>query len=247
MRCQKYYKQYKQQVVQIATVMLFFMIVSCGTAPMKVLYTLENTHETNTKDDPKQTVCSIALGLNPVDVLSPYDITKIIFRPDPLEVRFYTQSQWVSHPEEMFAKLITARIEDERLFSTVDASVNVTGPHLSLLVKVHAVEELDRDKEWFGRLSMSVFLTDEMEGQLLWSHRFDAQEKTPKDEVRSVIEVLNKLYNREMDKVVKSLREFLSNGGCTFSRSANHIKKIDNYEKDSETYDGSSNDESSEN
>lgn len=192
--------------------------LSCGTAPMKTYYMLENT-PSDVSTENEAPLCSLSLGLNPVEVSPPFDISKIVFRPDPLEVRFYTQSQWVSPPEEMFSKLIARRIETSHLFSAVDRSVNVSGPHLSLLVKVYAIEEVDNGKDWHGRLAMNFFLRDEMEDKLLWTHRFDVKEAANKNEVKAVVEILNRIYNREIAAVVASLKGFLSTGGCHLSKS----------------------------
>ena len=193
------------------------MFVACGTAPIRSYYMLENTAVNSAPSDAPP-MCSVALGMNPLEVSPPYDITKIIFRPDPLEVRFYTQSQWVTPPEEMFAKLIAGRIEQAHLFSLVDSSVNVSGPHLSMLVKVYAFEEVDKGKDWQGRLAIQMTLRDEMEDVILWKHRFDVRDTAEKQEVKSVVEVLNRIYNREIDNAVASLEAFLKNGGCRLER-----------------------------
>ena len=194
-------------------------LLSCGTAPLKTYYMLVNADlEESPDSDPP--LCALGLGMNPLEVAPPFDISKIIFRPDPLEVRFYTQSQWVSPPEEMFSKLIARRIEAAHLFSVVDSSVNISGPHLSLLVKVYAVEEVDDGKEWQGRLAMNFYLRDEMEDELLWKHRFDVKESADKAEVKSVVEVLNRIYNREIGKAVESMSAFIKSGGCQLSKGS---------------------------
>ncbi len=196
--------------LSVAAVALF---AACGTAPVKSYYTLENNKTENLSDNTPP-LCALALGLNPVESAPPYDMSKIVFRPDALEVRFYTQSHWVSPPEEMFAKIVGRRIEAEHLFSAVDSSVNVSGPHLSLLIRIYAVEELDSGNDWEGRLAMSLFLRDEMADKLLWKYRFDIKEPAKNKEVKSVVAVLSKIYNQEMDKAVASMKKFLQNGGC---------------------------------
>ena len=76
------------------------------------------------------------------------------------------------------------------------------------------MEEVDKDKEWQGRLAAKFFLRDEMEDRLLWKHRFDVRRSAAKPEVKSVVEGLNRIYNDEMDAAMSSLRAFLDSGGC---------------------------------
>ena len=202
-----------QRLALMGSLAALLWTAGCGTAPVKSYYTLINETEKEQSDDTPP-LCPLALGIDPIEVSPPYDISRIVFRPAPLEVRFYTQSHWVSPPEEMFAKLVARRIEEAHLFTAVDSSINVSGPHLSLLVKIYAIEEVDKGKEWQGRLAMKMFLRDEMEDRLLWKHRFDIRRSASKAEVKSVVEVLNRIYNDEMEAAMTSLKAFLDADGC---------------------------------
>jgi ABC-type uncharacterized transport system auxiliary subunit len=210
--------QYKPKNYSFAAYILLIVLLAfaCGSPPMKSFYTLENNKAENPNDNAAP-LCSLSLGINPIESSPPYDMSKIVFRPDALEVRFYTQSYWVSAPEEMFTMLVSRRIEAEHMFSAVDSSMNVSGPHLSLLIKINAIEEVDSGRDWQGRLAMSIYLRDEVEDSLLWKYRFDTIESAAKVEVKSVVAVLNAVYNREMDKAIASMKQFLSTGGCRVS------------------------------
>lgn len=192
------------------TVLLF----SCGTPPMKSYYTLENTpgKDATNRVTP---LCQMPLGVDPVHVVPPYDLTKIVFRPDDLEVRFYTNRYWVSAPEEMMTKLIVRRLRDANLFASADTSMYVTGAHLTLIAKLQNLEETDRDGVWNGRVAMDFVLKEEMEDVTLWTYEFDVTRQVPDQEVKSVLGILNQIYNDEMDAVVKSLEaHFKTEGGC---------------------------------
>jgi uncharacterized lipoprotein YmbA len=196
-------------------------IMACGAAPMNSYYTLENKSvgESAKRAAP---LCRMPLGVDPVVVSPPYDLTKVVFRPDDLEVRFYTNRYWVTAPEDMITKLITRRLEAAKLFTFVDASVHVSGSRLTLISKLHNLEEMDRNNVWNGRIAMHLVIKDEMEEHTLWEHSFDTMRQVPKQDIKSVVEVLNTIYNNEMDAVVKSLEAFFkANGGCGAKLTSN--------------------------
>ena len=220
-----------QRLAFLGSLAALLWTTGCGTAPVKSYYTLINETEGAPNDDTPP-LCPMALGIDPIEVSPPYDISRIVFRPDPLEVRFYTQSHWVSPPEEMFAKLIARRIEDAHLFTGVDSSVNVSGPHLSLLIKLYVLEEVDKDNDWQGRLAVKIVLRDEMADRFLWAHRFDVRRSADKREVKSVVEVLNRIYNEQMDEAMTSLSGFLHSNGCRFRDSESESRDYRHEDED---------------
>jgi ABC-type uncharacterized transport system auxiliary subunit len=214
----------------IACILLFLALTGCGAPPMKSYYTLENN--TLGKAASRAAVlCKLPLAVDPVVVAPPYDLTKVVFRPDDLEVRFYANRYWVTAPEEMMTKLVVRRIESERIFPSVDATVHVSGPHLTLIAKLHNLEEMDRNGTWNGRIAMHFILKDEMEEHMLWEHHFDVVRPVPKTDIKSVVSVLNKIYNDEMDVLVKSLEAFFkSHGGCGVQLSPRDEDEEEPYE-----------------
>jgi uncharacterized lipoprotein YmbA len=214
----------------IACIPLFLALTGCGAPPMKSYYTLENN--TLGKAASRAAVlCKLPLAVDPVVVAPPYDLTKVVFRPDDLEVRFYANRYWVTAPEEMMTKLIVRRIESERIFPSVDASVHVSGHHLTLIAKLNNLEEIDREGAWNGRIAMHFVLKDEMEEHQLWEHHFDVIRRVAKTDIKSVVLVLNQIYNDEMDVLVKSLEAFFkSHGGCGVQLSSNDEDGEEPYE-----------------
>ena len=63
-------------------------------------------------------------------------------------------------------------------------------------------------------MAAAFFLRDEMRDELLWKHSFDVKKSAAKDEVRSVVEVINRIYNEETQKALTSMKAFLTSGGC---------------------------------
>jgi len=202
--------------VSLATLVLALigLTASCGGGDaVKRYYTLEN----RTAIDGTATgapLCSRSLVVAAVDVASPYDQDKIVFRSDSLEVRYYNLRHWVSPPDEMFAKLLSRRLEAEHLFAAVDSSVQASRDHLSLFARLHRLEEVDRGQEWHARLAMSMVLKDDRTDAVLWRHEFDVTRKASDNEIRRVIAALNELYNEQMDVAIASLRTHLQQRGC---------------------------------
>ena len=195
------------------------LLLGCGAPPMKSYYTLEN-NTAGKSTTRAAALCKLPLAVDPVNVAPPYDLTKVVFRPDDLEVRYYANRYWVTAPEEMMTKLVIRRLESESLFSSVDASVHVSGSHLTMIVKLHNLEEMDREGVWHGRIAMHFILKDEMEEITLCEHHFDVIRQVPNMDIKSVVKVLNDIFNDEMDVLVKSLEAFFkSHGGCGLRHS----------------------------
>ena len=202
------------KIVGISGVVVGLFCVACGTAPVNSYYTLENVMPEE-ETLPTMPICQSVLAVESVFVLPPYDLTKVVFRPDDLEVRYYTHRHWVSSPEEMVRKLIVRRLDSENLFVNVDNIMFVSEPDLTLYTKVHNLEEIDRDKTWNGRLAMSFTLRDDLSGRTVWEYHFDETKTVPKKEVKVVIYTINEIYNRQIAKMVNSLKLFLeSYSGC---------------------------------
>lgn len=185
------------------------LVLGCGSAPVNSYYTLANKPKV-AKGTGDKKLCDKPLGVDSVLVSPPYDLRRIVFRPDSLEIRYYSRRYWASPPEDMVTKLVTRRLETSGLFHQVDSEMNLSRPHLTLQVKLHAIEELDMDKQWNAHLAMGFTLLNDDSGEVLWQHQFDATQKVVKQEIKEVITVLNDIFNAEMDKSLISLQGFLS-------------------------------------
>ena len=183
--------------------------VGCGSAPVNSYYTLENTMPKN-DDVPNASLCKAVLAIDSVTVDPPFDLTKIAFRPDELEVRYYTHRHWVCSPEEMMRKLLIRRLATENLFDEVDSIVFLPEPDLTLFVKVQNLEEIDRNKTWNGRLAMSFSLKDDVSDDVVWEYRFDEINPAKKNDIKEMIQAINDIYNRQMVKVVHALKLFIT-------------------------------------
>jgi ABC-type uncharacterized transport system auxiliary subunit len=195
------------------------LAAGCGGDSVKRYYTLENTGSITAKLPPTP-LCDRPVVVASVDVASPYDLDKIVFRSGTLEVRYYNQRHWVSPPEEMFTKLLGSRLESAHLFPAIESAVHSSRRHLSLFARLHRLEEVDRGDEWFARLALSMDLRDDQSETVLWRYQFDVTRKAPENQIQAVIEVLNEIYNEELDSAVASLERYLTNnGGCPVAQS----------------------------
>lgn len=204
-----------RQSLKLSTLLpaVFLSIVGglsgCGSAPVNSYYTLENAMP-KTKQAVKTPLCKGTLAIESVVVDPPYDLTKIAFRPDELEVRYYTHRHWVCSPEEMMRKLLIRRLDAENLFRDVDSIVFLSEPDLTLFTKVHNLEEIDRHKNWNGRLAMSFVLRDDVSGKTVWEYRFDETKSASKNDIKSMIQSINSIYNENIKKMLKSMTSFVA-------------------------------------
>jgi ABC-type uncharacterized transport system auxiliary subunit len=182
---------------------------ACGSAPVNSYYTLENIMP-DAEKLPKSPLCNGVLAVESVVVSPPYDLTKIVFRPDDLEVRYYTHRHWVCSPEEMMGKLLIRRLEVENIFADVDSLVFLSEPDLTLFAKVHNLEEVDRARNWNGRLAMSFSLRDDITRKTVWEYSFDETNDSSNNDVKAVIRSINDIYNSQIKKVIHELKLFVT-------------------------------------
>lgn len=194
----------------------------CGTAPVNSYYTLENVAPKKAKATAP--ACNAVLAVESVAVDPPYDLTKVVFRPDDLEVRYYTHRHWVCSPEEMMRKLLIRRLDAEEIFAEVDSIVFLAEPDLTLFAKVHNLEEIDKDKKWNGRLAMSFSVRDDISGNEVWEYRFDETKPASQNDIKSMILTLNDIYNSQMKKMIQSLKMFLAGYRRCSERRATEVE-----------------------
>ena len=187
--------------------LLFVGAGSCAKPPVKRYYTLVNK-QTQTGRSPLSQRCARSIVIAPVESISPYKNEKIIFRTDSYEVKHFNYRLWVSSPEDMMQSLLLRKVESARIFSAVETFVNASSRHLTLYTKLNAIEELDQDGKWHGRLSMRFVLKDEQDENIIWEHEFDETQKASDKNVPALIHTLSEVYNSQTDEMIRSLSKF---------------------------------------
>jgi len=188
--------------------LLTFMLIiaaSCAQTPVRRYYTLENTGKSETAGH--GAVCARPVTVASVEAASPYDLDSIVFRSGNLEVRYYNYRHWVSIPEEMLIKLISRRLESEGMFTAVESVVHASGNRLGLYVRLNSLEEVDGADGWQARMAMSFMLKNERSDEIIWKDGFDETRPVPEKKIRSVVQILNNIYNDQMKAMMKSLRK----------------------------------------
>lgn len=180
--------------------------------PVKRRYTLVN--EYTEPGAPSATpLCDRALAItagSPPE--APYDLDKIAFRTGEYEVKYFNYRVWVQSPIDMLVGLISRKVEKARLFSSVDSLVNSTGGHCTLYVHLYAIEKLEFGERHSARLAMSFTLKTPDDEEVLWDHEFDETRDVPGAGIPELLEALNRTYNDEIDAMMASLAEAITDG-----------------------------------
>ena len=195
-------------------------LVSCGAAPPKRYYTLANDTKIPAAKTPTPT-CTLPLVIASVMAASPYEDDKIVFRSNDFEIRYYNYRFWVDPPEKMMSGLLQRRMESSGLFEAVEYRINSASEHLALYVKLNAIEERDRDEQWYARLAMSFVLKTSDKEEVIWTHAFDKERRATEQSALGIVATLSDIYNHEVEDAIESLSGFLpSYEGC-LERSEN--------------------------
>ena len=198
----------KSFTILIALVVLGAAFNGCYKAPIKRYYTLVNQTAPAGQASP---LCAKPLALASVSAEPPYNSTRIVFRTDDYEIKFYNYRFWAAAPEDMMRRLLDEKLSAAGLFTEIQSYIHATDDHLGLFVKIVALEELDDGKDWTGRLAMSFALKDPATEAVLWSHSFDARKKAQARTLVALMEALSQIYNAEFDKMRRSLAAYLAN------------------------------------
>jgi ABC-type uncharacterized transport system auxiliary subunit len=195
-------------------ILIVITLVSFVAAPPKRYYTLANdTQETAAKTP--MPICTLPLVIASVMAASPYEDDKIVFRSNDFEIRYYNYRFWVDPPEKMIIGLLQQRMESSGLFQTVEYRINSASEHLALYVKLNAIEERDRDDQWYARLAMTFVLKTSDKEVVIWKHTFDEERRAKEHSALGIVATLSDIYNDEVDGATESLSRFLpSYKGC---------------------------------
>lgn len=211
MKRERYKVRFKNSIIlgSLLVLMSFSVFNSCVKAPVKRFYTLVNDRPNTPKGNPAQK-CSRSIVVAPVESISPYKDEKIIFRTDSYEVKHYNYRLWVSSPDDMMHSLLLSKLETARLFTAVETFVNASSRHLTLYGKLNALEELEKKGVWHGRLAMRFVVKDEQDENILWEYEFDETEPVKDENVPSLIHTLSEVYNKQTNKMIMSLKKFVT-------------------------------------
>ena len=193
---------------------LIITMVSCGSVPPNRYYTLANDTKLPGTKMPIP-VCTLPLVIASVMAAPPYEDDKIVFRSNDFEIRYYNYRFWVDPPEKMIMGLLQRRMESSGLFQAVEYRINSASDHLALYVKLNAIEERDRDEQWYARLAMSFVLKTSDKEDVIWKHAFDKELRAREQSALGIVATLSDIYNDEVDGAIESLSGFLpSYKGC---------------------------------
>ncbi|MCC6746355.1 MAG: membrane integrity-associated transporter subunit PqiC [Deltaproteobacteria bacterium] len=129
-----------------------------------------------------------------------YDTAKLAYRTNANELRYYQSRQWISEPGRMITDLVIRHLRATRRFAEVGPAEKVRDPQALLDGTVEALEEVDHETSWYGRLAMTLRLRGEEKEQVLLRHAFDQQRRCvrrhPVEVARTASEILEEELRR---------------------------------------------------
>jgi uncharacterized lipoprotein YmbA len=181
-------------------------LAACGSVPPKHFYTLVNEKPRPPRDNP---ICTRPLVMAPVEAVSPYDSSKIVYRSDPYNVDFYHYRLWAAGPEDMLEELLSQRLANSNIFPGVERYIHSSSDHLALFARINAIEEIDRGEEWTARMAMTFVLKDPRDDSVAWRHSFDRTEPVREKKPAQLVRTLSRIYHVEAEKMVSALEMFI--------------------------------------
>lgn len=195
----------------LTTLVLF--LAGCRSMPTKSYYALVNdAHGINAAAT--ESMVDRAVMVPMVEIAVPYDSDRVVYRTDAHEIKHFNYRLWVSRPQDMLQQLLAQKLERARIFRSVEPRMHSSRDSYVLLARIDAIEILPDGDLTDVRLAMTMRLRDSKTDLDVWEHGFDKRQRVPgrRAEVEDAIDVLNTVYNTEIDRALALLAGFIRNG-----------------------------------
>lgn len=179
---------------------------SCMTSPVRRYYQIQltGTHSEGVPQIDK------ALRVDPVTVDDLYDDFRILYRVSPFEVNFYSYGFWAEKPGKLVGDAMSHYLAQNNIFTQVSRTIVGTDPDIVLKSRIHVIEEIDENADWYGRLAMDLEFQEFLSGRALYNHRFDRTEVLPEKDVVYLPAVISRILEEELARAVGGLARKLA-------------------------------------
>lgn len=159
---------------------LMLLASACGSVPVKRYYALAPAASPDAGST--RPLCRLPLVVADVYAPPPFDQSKLVFRTDPYEIKFYNYRFWVMKPHRMVQRLLTERLTTRGLFARVERAILGSAKRLVLRTTVDAMgEETMSEGSASAHLAMRFSLEEPKHDRVLWQYRFDQRLPLPED------------------------------------------------------------------
>lgn len=144
------------------------------------------------------------LRVRELDCAAPYDQAGIIFRISPVEVRSYRYANWTAAPGVMISEVLRRYLAASGRFNLVDQE---DPAELELGGRVDLIEQVVDDREWLGRLEVSLTLRRVRDGRVFWRQRIDGSRPAESRDVAEVVAAQSRVLSTALAQELDALAE----------------------------------------
>jgi ABC-type uncharacterized transport system auxiliary subunit len=128
-----------------------------------------------------------------------YDDERIVYRTNAYRLDYYNYHRWSAAPGTLIGNYLETAFERTGKFRAV---VRELASNASVILggRVVAIEEVDTQPQWIGRVVIELTLTDARSGEPLWSEQIEETEplatRTPEGLAKALSIAMNRIASR---------------------------------------------------
>jgi ABC-type uncharacterized transport system auxiliary subunit len=147
------------------------------------------------------------------EVLRAYNRNEIIFRRDRYELKRDGLHGWAVRPGDLFTDVVLQYLRQASLFTVVggDREFLERRPDLILSGRVKVLERYDSGDLWAARLAISLELTREADGTVVWRGEFDRERDVFNPEMTYTVAALSEILRGQMEQYLREIDYLLLN------------------------------------
>lgn len=143
-------------------------------------------------------------------ITEPYRQNEIVYRASRYQMDVYNFELWALKPKFMISDMVFKHLRDAQVFQQVSRSIEVENVDYVLRGEITALEEVDKDSNWFAHLAMSLYFVDNHTQKVVWARSWDEQEQLRKKEPESVVRSLSHLLENAVTEAVSDLDSLMA-------------------------------------
>lgn len=148
----------------------------------------------------------LALGVESLSADATYDDARIVYRTSPYRVDYYYYHRWSAPPAVMMTDALRQSLWSSGQFGRVVAgSSGVDGV---LRGRLLALEEVDGEEGWRGRLVMELVL--DRGGEVVWSGLIHEEERLKREHPEALAEAVSVMLERAAAQLAPKLSAALA-------------------------------------
>ena len=186
----------------LMSLMICILLAGCISSPEKHYFQLNLLPPKNSLDISFDQVMLV----ESVKTDDLYDDYRIIYRLSPFQLNYYPYDFWADKPAVIIRDSIIHYLKIGGFFKKVIKEFSRGEPDLILRSRLHFIEEVDQEIQWYARLSMDLEIIDFRTEEIKINHHFDRMERMEYKKVSEVPRIISRILEEELEKILKQLQ-----------------------------------------